>query len=265
MRQKSPLATISVRATTPDPTVEWHISAVRIGAEESRAVYLGPLPTAANRGLQTPVNRDVPTAGTGWLWMQRNGMQALTLERPHPRETQSGDVSLVERRGDKLRLSVVDGLGHGPMAREAALRAIASLRDSMNLEVQDAVLRAHDLLGATRGATLGLIDLDLATRTIRGTTVGNVRVALFFGNGRVWSPCGTDAVLGHGRGGSHGRLDVRVEQHPWPEAGILALFSDGLLNQLRLPWQRGELFELSTQLFHTFSVANDDATLLLFG
>jgi hypothetical protein len=41
------------------------------------------------------------------------------------------------------------------------------------------------------------------------------------------------------------------------------MFSDGLLNQLRLPWQRGEHDELATQLFHTFSIATDDATLLL--
>jgi hypothetical protein len=79
----------------------------------------------------------------------------------------------------------------------------------------------------------------------------------------VWSPCGTDAVLGHGRGGQHGRLEVRIEQHSWPEEATLALFSDGLLNQLRLPWQKLPLDELAAQLFLTFAVPTDDATLLL--
>jgi serine/threonine protein phosphatase PrpC len=174
-------------------------------------------------------------------------------------------MALVDRHGSRLRLAVVDGLGHGPLAHEAAQRAIASLRVDHQLDIQDAVLQAHERLAATRGATLGVIDLDLSSRTIRATTVGNVRVALFFSPGRVWSPCGTDAVLGHGRGGLHGRLEVRIEQHSWPEEAILALFSDGLSNQLRLPWQRVALDDLAAQLFVTFSVATDDATLLLVG
>jgi hypothetical protein len=174
-------------------------------------------------------------------------------------------MALALRSGDKLRLAVADGLGHGVVAREAAQRAIQSLRTDVNLGLQESLLRAHEHLAATRGATLGLVDIDLTTQILSGTTVGNVRVVLFFGAGRSWSPCGTDAVLGHGRGGLHGRLEVRIEQHPFPAGGILCLFSDGLVNQLRLPWQRGDLDETAVQLFQTFSVATDDATLLLLG
>lgn len=258
-------ARISVRVFEGDVVVEWTASSVRITTEDSRAWYIGPLPQAAGRGSAPSPSRDSPVTGSGWRWMQSGKLQATLLERPHPREAQSGDMALVERRGDKLRLAIIDGLGHGPLAREAAQRAVESLRASLHLDIQEAVLRAHEQLGSTRGGTLGLADLSLEARTIRATTVGNSRVVLFFGGGRVWSPCGTDAVLGHGRGGSHGRLDVRVEQHPWPNDSILAMFSDGLLNQLRLPWQRTDLDELAAQLFHTFSVATDDATLLLLG
>ena len=99
---------------------------------------------------------------------------------------------------------------------------------------------------------------------VRGTTVGNVRVALFFAPRSTWSPCGTDAVLGYGRGGV-GRLDVRVEEHPLPPDGVVCLFSDGLQSQLRPPLARAELDDLAIQLFHTFVVPRDDATLIVAG
>ena len=264
MRHKSPQARITLTAAPGELTLEWSVSNMRINDEESRAVYMGPLPMSVNRGPAPLPGRDSPIVGSGWSWLYRGGPQAVLLERAHPRETLSGDMALVERQGHKLRLAIADGLGHGPQAREAAQRAVTSLRNDFKLDIQEAVLRAHDLLGSTRGATLGVIDIDFTARIVKGTTVGNVRVALFFGS-RTWSPCGTDAVLGHGRGGSHGRLDVRVESHPYPDGSVLALFSDGLLNQLRLPWQRGEIDDTACQLFHTFSIASDDATLLLLG
>jgi serine/threonine protein phosphatase PrpC len=70
-------------------------------------------------------------------------------------------------------------------------------------------------------------------------------------------------VLGHGRGSFHGKLDVRVEKFQLPPGAQLLLFSDGLSNQLRLPFQRQQsLEELAAQLFSTFVVSSDDATLL---
>lgn len=263
LRHGSPLAELTVRVTSPDVSIDWRVSAMRISEEDSRAIYVGPLPTVSRQGAAQP-GRDVTIAGAGCQWLQRGMPKMVLLERPHPREQESGDMALCERRANKLRVAVADGLGHGPLAREAARRAVQSLGADVELDVQESVLRAHDHLAATRGATLGLVDIDLANRTIKGTTIGNVRVALFLNN-RMWSPCGTDAILGHGRAGSQGRLEVRVEQHPYPPGSILALFSDGLLNQLRLPWQRSDLEETAAQLFYTFSVANDDATLLLLG
>jgi hypothetical protein len=264
IRHGSPLAQLRVHLSPAGNSLDWTASPMRISGDDSRAAYVGPLPQTQSRVGPLPTS-DQPVSGGGWQWLERGQPQAVLLERPHPRETLSGDMILVERSGGKLRVAVADGLGHGPMAREAATRAVQSLQKDIKLDIEESVMRAHERLAATRGATLGLVDIDLVGRTIRGTTVGNVRVALFFGAGRVWSPCGTDAVLGHGRGGSSGRLTVRVEQHPYPSDSVLALFSDGLLNQLRMPWQRGDLDDLVIQLFHTFSIANDDATLLLLG
>ena len=40
-----------------------------------------------------------------------------------------------------------------------------------------------------------MVDVDLEVKLVRATTIGNIRVVIFFGGTRLWSPCGTDAVL----------------------------------------------------------------------
>lgn len=252
-------ATCTLAALPRAVRIEWGALRGRL-TSETPPVYIGPLPS---RGPALPADSEPLTSIAGWRWLPREAISRIALlSRPHPREKEAGDMSLVARRNNKLRLVVADGLGHGPAAREAARRAVESLRRDLHLDVSEAVFAAHAQVAGTRGATLGVADIDLAARTVRSTTVGNVRVAVFLGNGRLWSPCGTDAVLGHGRG-NQGQLEVRVEQHPLPENAIVCLFSDGLASQLRLPWQRVELDDLAIQLFQTFAVPNDDATLLL--
>jgi hypothetical protein len=239
--------------------IEWQAQRGKL-ISDSSAMYIGPLPARTQPNL---AEMDSTHTVAGWRWLPRGAISRVTLvSRPHPRERECGDMALVVRADNKLRLVVADGLGHGPAAREAALRAVDALRKDLHMDVSDAVFSAHYQVALTRGATLGVADIDLQSRIVRGTTVGNVRVVVFYGAGRTWSPCGSDAVLGHGRG-NQGRLDVRVEQHPLPEGAVVCLFSDGLASQLRLPWQRTDLDDLAAQLFLSFAVPNDDATLLV--
>lgn len=266
--------TVHLSARGTDLSLSWEALGVRVPAipqdagrvasSQNLSKTLVPAARTILPAVAPTPPPDVRAQVRGFCWLQTPVVNAILVERPHPRETLSGDSALIERHGTQLRVAVIDGLGHGPAAREAALRTAASLSNTWRDELQDSVLAAHDLVAATRGATLGVADIDLTARSVRATTIGNVRVALFFGPGRTWSPCGTDAVLGHGRGTLHGRLAVRVEQHALPPDGLFALFSDGLQNQLRPPLQRiGELTEMGLMLFATYAVPNDDSTLLL--
>ncbi len=251
-------ATLTIAKLGDGIAIEWTSSNLKLPKAEARPVTLSkPLEPVSTTSTQSRVR------GTGYRWSDEPLLQVIHLERPHPRETMCGDMALVARRGTQLRLAVADGLGHGPAAREAAQVAIRWLQQTQGDRIEDAVLTAHEYSAMTRGATLGIVDLDLRSLTVAATTVGNIRVGIYQSAGRVWSPCGTDAVLGHGRGSFHGKLDVRVETFQLPAGAQLLLFSDGLSNQLRLPFQRHQsLEELAAQLFSTFVVSSDDATLL---
>lgn len=254
--------TLTVRRSDEGVALDWITTNLRLlGAEPRLGAgsrdQVREAPAASANHIHSRVR------ATGFRYSDEPSLQVLHLERPHPRETMCGDMALTVRRGNLVRLVVADGLGHGPAAREAAQVAIRWLHSSQRESLEDAVLTAHEQAAATRGATLGIAELDLQTQSISATTVGNVRVGIYQNSGRVWSPCGTDAVLGHGRGSFHGKLDVRVEKYQFPPGAILLLFSDGLANQLRLPFQRPQtLEELAMALFATYAVGSDDATLL---
>jgi phosphoserine phosphatase RsbX len=88
------------------------------------------------------------TAGaTDWVGWAAAGM-------PIPGETSSGDGHLVVRRPLRTRIAVMDGLGHGPEAHEAAVATAAAIA-----EVPDAPLRSlfeycHEALRHTRGVVM---------------------------------------------------------------------------------------------------------------
>jgi hypothetical protein len=251
--------TLTVTRETSAILLDW-LTYLRLPSGEAR------VPGADRRVTPSPTQSHGVTKvrAAGMRFTDEPSLQVIHLERPHPRETMCGDMAMIARKEGRLRVAIADGLGHGPQAREAADVTTRWLRASAKESLEEAVLVAHENTAATRGSTLGIAELDLKTQTVTATTIGNVRVGIYQNTGRVWSPCGTDAVLGHGRGSFHGKLEIRVEKFQLPPGGLLILFSDGLSSQLRLPLSRPQaLEELSAQLFASYLVPTDDASLLI--
>jgi hypothetical protein len=86
----------------------------------------------------------------------------------------TGDCSLVLKLAGGILLAVVDGLGHGAAAAEAAQSAVAALERHAAPDLRRVLERCHDEVGATRGATLGLAWMDLSTSLLTWLGVGNV-------------------------------------------------------------------------------------------
>jgi negative regulator of sigma-B (phosphoserine phosphatase) len=107
------------------------------------------------------------TAGTtDWVDWAAAGL-------PIPGETSSGDGHLVVRRPLRTRIAVIDGLGHGPEAHEAAEATAAAIT-----EVPDAPLRSlfeycHEALRRTRGVVMTIASIAEDGQT-EWMGVGNV-------------------------------------------------------------------------------------------
>jgi serine/threonine protein phosphatase PrpC len=93
-------------------------------------------------------------------------------------EAESGDLHLVKPVPVGVLVAVVDGLGHGAEAAQAARAAVTTLDQHAPEPVLELVERCHQALGRTRGAVMSLAVLDHHTRTMTWLGIGNVEGVL---------------------------------------------------------------------------------------
>jgi phosphoserine phosphatase RsbX len=92
----------------------------------------------------------------------------------HEGEGRSGDLAVFapSRRGGLV--AVLDGLGHGDPAADAAEAAAEILKTHVEYPPQQLLERCHQELRHTRGAVMTLAWFDLEARSMDWTGVGNV-------------------------------------------------------------------------------------------
>lgn len=99
--------------------------------------------------------------------------------RPLPSEYTSGDRGIaVDIEGEAALFGVVDGLGHGPAAAEAALRAIDTVDRASSERIEVLIQLCHRVLAGTRGVAMTLARVDFGTNVLTWAGVGNVSADL---------------------------------------------------------------------------------------
>jgi phosphoserine phosphatase RsbX len=118
-----------------------------------------------------------------------------TAGRPRPGEHACGDQSIaVGIDGGAALFGVLDGLGHGPAAANAAIAAVEALKNARRERVEVLVQLCHRVLGGTRGAAMTLARINFEARQLCWTGVGNV----------------TANLVAKGASGIHVRSSVRL-------------------------------------------------------
>ena len=176
---------------------------------------------------------------------------------PMPGEEVSGDGWAAEQSGDTLKLLVVDGLGHGPLAAEAAQQAAAGFGGLCHLAPGAAIAELHELLRPTRGAAIAVAGIDFRTGKVLYAGVGNVSGAIVSGT-----------AVRHmvSMSGTAGHTIQRIQQFEYdlPPDGLLLMNSDGLKSHWNLNSYPG-LAQSSPRvvagvLYRDFTRGRDDVT-----
>src|SRR5262245_15819235 len=142
---------------------------------------------------------------------------------PKTGEDVCGDSWAVVQDADRVRVFLADGLGHGPLAAEAASRARDVFLARPRLDPADVVALMHDALRPTRGAAAAVAGIDRGHRVVRFAGVGNVAGSIFSG------ASSRSMVSVHGTLG-HDLRKVQQFEYPWPSDGLLVMNSDGLVS-----------------------------------
>ena len=176
-----------------------------------------------------------------------------------PGETVSGDAWDIRIDGDKAALIVADGLGHGPVAAEAATEALKAFANATG--TPSAILeRAHLLMRSTRGAAVSIAEVDAKAGTIVYAGAGNI-------SGRMISGIEDRSLMSQ-----HGTLGVQIRRlqdvsYPWPDHSILVMHSDGLLTRWHLKDVGGLLqcdpAVIAGWLIREFTRGHDDVTVVV--
>jgi anti-sigma regulatory factor (Ser/Thr protein kinase) len=138
-----------------------------------------------------------------------------------PGERVCGDGWAFALEGERAAVLVVDGLGHGPDAAEAARVALEAFGHEPFASPRQQLERLHQALKRTRGAAVLVLHADAAAGTVRAAGAGNVIA-------RLVSGVSDRAILcQHGTAGVAIRTPEEVTM-PWPEHALLVACSDGI-------------------------------------
>lgn len=115
--------------------------------------------------------------------------------RPYPGETENGDAWTVQWHGSLCRIALIDGLGHGPSAAEAAQIAVGVLASHADLSPADAIQACHQALRGSRGAVIYITVVDTRKSELTHASVGNVEAHLLQ-SGKTQRLIGARGIVG---------------------------------------------------------------------
>jgi anti-sigma regulatory factor (Ser/Thr protein kinase) len=178
-----------------------------------------------------------------------------------PGESVSGDQWSLVHREDGATLMVVDALGHGVLANEAALVAVRAFEDHGTDAPGEFVNRAHDALRGGRGAALAVARCDLARNTITYAGVGNVAGVIVRLDGRQHGLVSNNGTVGSAT------ISVREFEYEWRAGETLVMHTDGLRTRWLLSDRPGLTMRhpsvVAAVLHRDFLRGRDDATVVV--
>ena len=106
-------------------------------------------------------------------------------ERVLPGQAESGDRHVVRHFPSGALVAVVDGLGHGEEAAQAAKLAVSTLERSTPGSLISLIRSCHQRLRGTRGAVMSMSFFDFADSTMTWLGVGNVEGMLLHRDSQI--------------------------------------------------------------------------------
>jgi anti-sigma regulatory factor (Ser/Thr protein kinase) len=155
---------------------------------------------------------------------------------------------------------VVDGLGHGTYACEAAGEAQRVLAESHEASAANILRDCHDALKKTRGAAAAIAAISQEKGTLTYAGIGNISAAVIDGQNRR-------GIASHNGTLGHQMRKIQEFTVPWNQESILVMHSDGLGSK----WDLGQYPGLASKhpsiiaamLYRDFRREHDDVTVMI--
>ncbi len=177
-----------------------------------------------------------------------------------PGEQVSGDRWACKAEAGRECYLVVDGLGHGLHASEAAGLAVECFNSATALDATAMVRQMHGHLRSTRGAALAVICFNHDRHVATYCGVGNI-------SGRLFGPTRVTHLVSHNGTIGHQARQISAFDYPFGEGDLLVMHSDGISTHWSLDAYPGLLQAappaVAAILHRDFNRGRDDATALV--
>lgn len=161
---------------------------------------------------------------------------------------------------DSIAVMVVDGLGHGISAAEAAREAERIFGDARLPSPTPILQDSHLALRKTRGAAMAIASVNFESGMLSFAGVGNISAS-------VVAPQGSRGMASHNGTVGHEVRKIQEFSFPWRTESVLVMHSDGLntrwdLSQYPGIWSKHPAL-IAGLLYRDFSRERDDVTVLV--
>lgn len=182
------------------------------------------------------------------------------ISLPVQYETACGDTWRIYCDGGRLAVLVADGLGHGPLAAEAADKMAETFESNPQLGTGGMLQSGHRALSGTRGAAVAIACLDARDQTWKYAGVGNI-------SGTLCSGIQTRGLCSHN--GTIGVQLRKVQEFDYARLDheLLIMHSDGLKTRWMFDAYPGLTMRhpavIAGVLYRDFERGRDDLTIVV--
>jgi anti-sigma regulatory factor (Ser/Thr protein kinase) len=175
-------------------------------------------------------------------------------------ESASGDAWSSSHSPERSIYIVADGLGHGPMAAEAAEEAIKVFHQTSDWSPERILKDVHAALAKTRGAAVSIAEIRYRERVLNYAGAGNIAAA-------IWSKGKSRSMVSMNGTVGHAISRIQSFAYPWEPNSLLMMHSDGVGTRWNMEQYPGLAQRhpalVAAVLFRDFSRKRDDATIVV--
>jgi len=188
-----------------------------------------------------------------------------TLDRgiagaPHEGEDRSGDLAVFVPTSAGALVCLIDGLGHGPEAADAAETCADIVRRHADWSAQELLTACHEALVDTRGVVMTVAWFDLEASVLRWAGVGNVDARLV----RAGPELREEVALVFGGVLGYRMPNVRPATMSLERGDLLVMITDGIDGAISPALAGGGAAQaMADRIFAMHAKGSDDALVVV--
>ena len=202
-------------------------------------------------------------------WLKKNkgnmkedepGISIGVMSRPKENETHNGDEYIIKHYNSKTLIAVIDGLGHGPEAENAAKTGRRTIMENYQESLEVIIRQVHQDLKKKRGAVCSIALIDHKLKVMDYIGIGNVKTMIFNAPKPI-RPVNFNGLLGSNLN------KMKIFRFPWDDKNVIIMLSDGISGKFDFDCYPGILEKhpvaIADIILRDFSKKYDDATVVV--